>query len=345
MQPPADSFAPLVTELDALAERVATAVHAALGQGAERSPAPDAADPRGVHGAGIGDTTFGLDVAPEALITAWAQERATRGPLSVLTEDSGWRHWVPARSGAPRPVDTFDHGGPRFVFDPVDGTRPLMCGLRSAYFSVAYAPPGPHAPQLDDVTLGLLHELTVPGHAAPTRWLATETQNGPRTWRSTPTDPLARHTVDASAELERHYLSFFRFHPRERVAIAELEAAFLARLAAEGVDLDHIFEDQYTSNCAQLALIASGTYRMVADLRAWLARARGWPVIATKPYDIAAAQLIARGAGAVVLAPDGAPLKAPLDATTALSFVAFANPATAARCAPHLAAVLAEVSA
>lgn len=329
-------IAPLVSELGALADRVAHAVHSAL---------TSAIDPRRVHGAGIGDTTFELDVAPEALITAWAEQRATREPLSVLTEDSGWRHWVPDGSGGRRSVETFDHGGPRFVLDPVDGTRPLMCGLRSAYFSVAFAPPGPAAPQLGDISLGLLHELAVPGHSHPTRWLATLTAAGPRTWRSVPTGPLAPHTVDTSAELERSYLSFFRFHPRERVAIAELEAAFLARLAAEGVDLDHVFEDQYTSNCAQLALIASGTYRMVADLRAWLARARGWPVIATKPYDIAAAQLIARGAGAVVLAPDGTPLSAPLDATTALSFVAYANPATAARCAPHLAAVLASVSA
>jgi hypothetical protein len=42
----------------------------------------------------------------------------------------------------------------------------------------------------------------------------------------------------------------------------------------------------------------------------------------------------------VVLDAAGAPLDFPLDCTTPLDIVAYANPATAARLGPHLAAAL-----
>ena len=328
-------LAPVLRSLAALAEDVAAEVARTLAGPADASE---------VAGEGVGDTTFALDTGPEALIAAWAAEQARSAPLSVLTEDRGWRHLGPDGSGGVHALDTFDHGGGRYVFDPVDGTRPLMCGLRSAWFSAAWAPPGPHPPVLNDVTVGLLRELPPSTHsAAPQRWVAATVEGTPRTWRGHAREPLpgTPECADTTAELERRYVSFFKFQPAERVALAELEAAFFARLASEGVDTDQIFDDQYTSNCAQLVLVARGTYRLLADLRAWEANRTGRTPLATKPYDIAAAQLIARGVGAVVHSTEGAPLAVPLDATTSLSFVAYANRATAARFAPHLAAVLA----
>ena len=326
----------VVQRLAALAEDVAAEVARTL-------TGPD--DASAVAGQGVGDTTFALDTGPEARIAAWAAEQARTAPLSVLTEDRGWRHLGPDGDGGVRELDTFDHGGGRYVFDPVDGTRPLMCGLRAAWFSAAWAPPGPHAPGLEDVAVGLLRELPPAGHTgAAERWIAATMDGGPRTWRSPAGAPLPGSAVhaDESAALERRYVSFFKFLPAERRGLAELEAAFLARLAGEGVDTDQIYDDQYTSNCAQLVLVARGSYRMLADLRAWEADRTGRVPLATKAYDVAAAQLVARGVGAVVHGPDGAPLTGPLDATTPLSFVAYANRVTAARCAPHLAGVLTE---
>lgn len=333
---------PLIAELQALAAEVAAEVAAAHDGGRDLGH---------IQGRGVGDVTFALDEGPERRIAAWAEAQACRAPLSVLTEDTGWRHLGPDGRGGWRALEGFDHGGRRFAFDPVDGTRPLMRGLRSAWFSVASAPAGAAAPTLGDVDRALLQELPPPGRARCQQWLAATTAGTPATWRAstTPTGALdtslERHTVDRSPDFERQYLSFFRYHPRDRVALTTLEARFLERLGASGVDLDHVYEDQYTSNCAQLALVTGGTYRMIADLRAWLAAREGRAATATKPYDIAAAQLIARGAGAVVHDPAAgatAPLLArPIDATTPLSFVAYANAPTAERAAPLLAEVLA----
>jgi hypothetical protein len=82
-----------------------------------------------VVGEGAGDTTYGLDAATEASLEEWAREVARVQPLSLLSEGRGWRHFGPGDGGA-RELAGFDHGGPRIVVDPVDGTRNLMTDQR-----------------------------------------------------------------------------------------------------------------------------------------------------------------------------------------------------------------------
>ena len=88
-------------------------------------------------GEGVGDVTYGLDLPSEEWIRGWSREVARGTPLSILTEDAGWRHLGPPDPD--RELDGFDHGGPRIVVDPVDGTRNLMADLRSAWTVVGFA--------------------------------------------------------------------------------------------------------------------------------------------------------------------------------------------------------------
>jgi fructose-1,6-bisphosphatase/inositol monophosphatase family enzyme len=81
---------------------------------------------------------------------------------------------------------------------------------------------------------------------------------------------------------------------------------------------------------------------MIADLRAHLAGSSSAPVTTSKPYDLAAALLVGREAGCALRAADGGELCFPLDAETPVSFIGWANPATAERLGGHLAAALAE---
>jgi len=103
---------------------------------------------------GAGDWTFGLDFPSETWIDGWFLERAREGPLSLLTEDRGWRHAGPTGS-----LHTFDHGGPRIAIDPVDGTRNLMADLRSAWTVVSFAGPGPGCPRLAELSGGIVAEI------------------------------------------------------------------------------------------------------------------------------------------------------------------------------------------
>ena len=64
-------------------------------------------------------------------------------------------------------------------------------------------------------------------------------------------------------------------------------------------------------------------------------------VLACHPYDLCTAMLLEE-AGGVVTDPWGDPLDAPLDTTSPVAWVGYANPALAARIGPVLAEVLRE---
>jgi fructose-1,6-bisphosphatase/inositol monophosphatase family enzyme len=323
-----------------LADRVRRAVGAEL---ARASGIENARPSRPVR-QGAGDVSFALDLPAEECVEAWAAEHARRGPLSLLTEDAGWRHAGPgATGGSVRELGGFDHGGPAIVVDPIDGTRNLMTGLRSAWTAIAFVPRCERPPRLADVTAGIVSELPTAGAAT---WRRLEAAGGCALSEHDRAGSVlsARALVaDADARADHGYFPFFRYTPAQRPALAELEARFFARLEAhEGADLRHVWDDQYISNAGQLVLTALGAYRMVVDARALLAARLGVPSVTSKPYDVAAAIACARAAGAVVTAADGSELDFPLDASTPVHFAAFANRATAARLAPHLAAALAE---
>jgi hypothetical protein len=307
-------------------------------------------------GQGVGDETFAIDAACEAAVDRWFERHARRAPLSVLTEDRGWRHLGPAPHGV-RALADFDHGGPRLAVDPVDGTRNVMADLRSAWTVVSACGPGASEPRAADVVHGTLGELPTT-NAAFARRLCADAGRG--AWRSAVDFTSGAHSrllrvcVDERVELEG-YLPFFRYDLASRRDATALEVDFLERLVAhEGANARRLFDDQYICSAGQLVLLTLGTYRMVCDPRVLLAHRRGSPATTSKPYDLAGALLVAREAGSV-LAPlagelhvdargEPRPFDFALDATTPVGFVGFHNRATAERLLPHLRAALAQPS-
>jgi fructose-1,6-bisphosphatase/inositol monophosphatase family enzyme len=295
------------------------------------------------HAEGLGDVTFGLDLPSEEHITAWLDEVARREPLSLLTEDSGWRHRGPDGRGGARVLDGFDHGGPRIAIDPVDGTRNLMADLRSAWSVVAFAPPGAREPRLSECEGGIVSEL--PGTlAARFRRLVSDGRTctlelcALEEERVLATRALR---VDADDRPDHGYFPFFRYEPAQRPAIARLEAEFFGRLVrAEGADARSIYDDQYISSAGQLVLLALGRYRMVVDPRELVRRRLGAAGVTSKPYDLAGAVVCARAAGVVLTTPEGDALDFPIDATTAVGYAGYANEATRRRLEPHWLATL-----
>jgi fructose-1,6-bisphosphatase/inositol monophosphatase family enzyme len=284
----------LPERLRALARRVGAAARAAAAEA--RDAGLQFATPTPVA-AGAGDVTFALDRATETAVDDWLKETSREGPLSLLTEDRGWRH-----QGPRGPLPGFDHGGPRVVIDPVDGTRQLMADLRSAWTVIAACGPGSAQPTLSGAHLEL-RELEG-GTLLSTRPLAADGDDRP----------------------DHGYFSFFRYAPAQRPRLAEIEARFFERLAAhEGADTRSCYDDQYISNGGQLVLLALGTYRLIADLRAALVDDTGAVLTCSKPYDCAGALLVAREAGCAVSDAAGAELEFHLDATTPVTFVGWAS--------------------
>ena len=80
----------------------------------------------------------------------------------------------------------------------------------------------------------------------------------------------------------------------------------------------------------------AGHDRFVADLRPLFERRRpGGAALCCHPYDLCT-ELIARELGVSVTDEHGRPLAAPLDVTSDVTWIGYANPALRATIEPHL---------
>ena len=101
-----------------------------------------------------------------------------------------------------------------------------------------------------------------------------------------------------------------------------------------------VFDDQYISTGGQFYELIVGHDRFNADLRPAFYKMQRQPEgLCCHPYDCATL-LIAEEAGAIITDEHGRPLDGPLDTTTGLSWVGYANPALRRRIEPLVQAYL-----
>jgi hypothetical protein len=128
--------------------------------------------------------------------------------------------------------------------------------------------------------------------------------------------------------LAHGFASVTSFFPGTKVLAAELMEA-IARQCGGGTEPDRplIFDDQYISTGGQLYEIIIGHDRFVADVRPHFYRLNGWSSgLAAHAYDLST-MLIAQEAGVILTNGLGAPVDGPLDITSAVAWVAYANEA------------------
>ena len=82
-----------------------------------------------------------------------------------------------------------------------------------------------------------------------------------------------------------------------------------------------MFDDEYISSGGQLHELVAGRDRFVADLRPLVDR----DALACHPYDVCTAMVLEE-AGGVVTDAFGEPLDTPLDTTSPVAWVGYANP-------------------
>ena len=338
---PPDEF---VARLRALGGAIQAHLWTRLGERA-RSGADDHALSAAVGYEG-GDTVFALDrVADEVLVpacVAWASEWGM--PFALVAEGR-----PEGRAIFPRGADP---AAARFVViaDPVDGTRGLMYGKRSAWSLAAVAPitaPGwwarRDAPaRLADIRVAVQTELpTHRAYLADQVWAIRGGGGALGVTRDllAGTERPLRFRPAASATLEHGFASLFKGLPWGKAEIAALEDRLLRGLAGPGKEPPPIYDDQYISTGGQLFALMTGQDRFIADLRPLFPATAGH--LPCHPYDICAA-LVAMEAGVIVTDGMGGPLDAPLDTETPIAWIGYANATLRAAIEPVLLRLLHE---
>ncbi|MEJ7813129.1 MAG: hypothetical protein WKG32_22150 [Gemmatimonadaceae bacterium] len=313
----------------ALHDRIcASVVDACAGQATEELAAVAADE--------VGDTIYGVDRVSEAMLVEGLLDLAREEPLVLVAEGlAGGTLTLPR--GA-RDADCRW----RLIVDPIDGTRGLMYGKRSAWILTGVAPNLGAGTRLCDIVLAAQTEIPlVKQHLADQLWaIRGRGAHGRRVNRFTgESEPLALRP--SRADTTAHgFATVVRFFPGARDVLAAIDdeiARELLGLPAPGKAA--CFEDQYLSTGGQLYELMAGHDRFIADLRPLLQPVfaeRGLPpALCCHPYDICTA-LIAEELGVVLTGADGEPVDAPLDVEADVTWVGYANAALRARVEPVL---------
>lgn len=289
------------------------------------------------------DTIYAVDKVSEAAVLAWLATHWPRSePVELVME--GLEEHGPV---------TFPRGTPvratrwKLILDPIDGTRGLMFDKRSAWSLAALAPQRGTRNTLADLFVAAMTELPV-SKAGFADQLSAVRGGGLRAERiDLRTGRRQRFTPRPSraGDVAHGFASFAKFTPEAKAWLAAREEALWRALGVSGASGGQpVFDDQYLSTGGQLYELMTGRDRFIADLRplayARLGLARG-AAMACHPYDICVA-LIAEAAGCLVRAPDGRPLRAPLDTTSPVAWIGYANRTLARKIGPALRRVMAE---
>jgi hypothetical protein len=266
------------------------------------------------------------------------------------------------------------------IVDPIDGTRGLMYGKRSAWALAAVAPAAAalgRPATLADVAVAVQTELpTERARLADTLWaIAGQGAAGITLDLATGAERPLRLAPSRAPDLSHGFATIAKFFPGTKERAAWLEERLFAAVAGDhagGAPL--VFDDEYISSGGQLYELMVGHDRFTADLRPVLMDARGIPGGSTvgagthagpwggadapvrpcnqppvrrlcaRPYDLCTA-LIAEEAGVHVADAWGRPLDAPLDTSSDVSWAGYANARIRALVEPVLHSLLRELGA
>jgi fructose-1,6-bisphosphatase/inositol monophosphatase family enzyme len=274
-----------------------------------------------------GDVIYAVDRLSEQVLVDRFSALAENWPCLLIAEGLGvnGRCMLPAGTSERHAVIVA-------LVDPIDGTRGLMYQKRSAWILTGVAPYRGGGETLADIRLAVQTEIPlVKQHLADTLWAVAG--GGARAERfdrvANTRAPLALRPSRATT-IAHGFGGLSKFFSGTRAELAAIDDAVVRRVLGDaGADGDPlVFDDEYLSSGGQLYELCAGHDRWIADLRPLLQPARRAagrpPIFCAHPYDLSC-ELIAREAGVIVTDPRGAPLASPLDVTSDVAWVGYAN--------------------
>lgn len=282
------------------------------------------------------DTMYALDAVGEAPLVDGLRPFAKEQPIVLVAEG------IPGGSRIlPDGADEADAAW-RVIMDPIDGTRGLMYQKRSAWVLSGAAPNRGAATRLSDLVLAVQTEIPlVKQHLSDQLWCVKGNGVNARRIDRVRGEERALTLEPSSADTLAHgFAAVSRFFPGARDELAAIDEELIELVLGPLVEgKASCFEDQYLSSGGQIYELMAGHDRFIADLRPLMAgvqKERGRPApLCCHPYDLCTA-LIAEELGVAIAKPDGFPVDAPLDVTTDVAWVGYANSGIRALVEPAL---------
>lgn len=276
------------------------------------------------------DTIYNIDRVTEEAIVEWLEESWPADLACNLIMEGLEEPLVIPRNASPRTT---------LILDPIDGTRGLMYDKRPAWALAGLAPAVGSAASLQDIQVAVMTELHTIKQGA-TDQLSAIRGAGAKGTRLTLSDaqeiPLALRPSQAKG-FQHGFASLAKFFPQGKALTAAIEEDFWSELHGHEPQASPlVFDDQYISTGGQLYELAVGHDRMLGDIRPLVFRKLGLVTSLTcHPYDICTA-LVLTELGGVVETPSGRPVDAPLDTTSPVVWVGYANEELARLARPAL---------
>ena len=319
---------PLLAPVQALHRRIRRDVVEACERGAMAALSGVARDEE------EGDTIYAIDrVAEHVLVEEIARTIATAdGSVLLVAEGLAGGEVVIPREAQRDDVRWV------LIVDPIDGTRGLMYQKRPGWILTGVAA-GPDARTLADIELAVQTEIPlVKQHLSDEVWAVRGRGASALRFNRLTLESRALELHPSTATTIAHgFAMISRFFPGNRADLAAIDDEIVeAVLGPPQPGKAQAFEDQYICTGGQLYELMAGHDRFVADLRPLFERRRsGGAALCCHPYDLCT-ELIARELGVPVTDERGGPLSAPLDVTSDIAWVGYANQAVKARVQPHL---------
>lgn len=241
-----------------------------------------------------------------------------------------------------------DECAARLIVDPIDGTRPIMYNKRSAWWLAGIATNKGEATKLSDIEIAVQVEIPTTRAALTDNLWAIRGQGAHGetlnlfTGERTPFTPQPSRATTISGG----FASFFHPFPGGKEVFAAMEEELTQRLIG-GLEVSKtaLFDEQYLTTGGQLYELMLGRDRMLVDVRGLLfeqfARVGKATGHACHPYDLCTT-LIAEEAGVLLTDGRGQMFDAPMDTTSDVSWIGYANAAIRAEVEPTLRTLLAQ---
>lgn len=268
-----------------------------------------------------GDTIFAIDRVSEDVLLSHFAQLGKDWSFVLIAEglgEDGMRVF-------PEGMDA-EQAELRILVDPIDGTRGVMYQKRPAWILTGVAPNRGPLTSLADIELAVQTEVPlVKQHLSDSFWaISGQGVAGERFNRVTGETHSLLPRPSQAQTIAQGYGSIARFFPGGRAELAALDDEIVGRVLGPTQPGKVLaFEDQYICTGGQLYELIMGHDRWLADLRP-LIPALQRSGLCCHPYDLCT-ELIAREAGLIIVDEHEQRLSAPLNVTTDMAWMGYAN--------------------